>query len=112
MIDTTDGALLRIVPPFKITISNIEKSDYATDALDYFYFLFEEATELQFRKRVFSCEKDALQRLIFEIQDYFQWISDERRAPPSNEKEWSEKALISLENLREKYSDYYPEVFI
>jgi hypothetical protein len=108
-LNTTDGAKVQIYPPFKSECIQTEPNEYD----DIFYQLElagEELTVPEFY--AYNTEKEALAGLLKNFRYFFKWHSNENNAPASNSDIYEQKIQKCYRELREKYSDELPELFI
>lgn len=107
-VSTTDGEKLQIYKPFQKECSvNVDKYN------DTYYQI-----ELDGVKRavsscyVFDTEKEALAGLLKSFKKFFKWHSDDRNAPTGNADIYEQKIHKCYSELREKYGDKMPEMFV
>ena len=111
--ETMDGNTLIIYPPMLVNENRISNVNSADEFSSPFKIYIIDDLIIHLKSTYINDNlKDSIKMFKKDLEESIKWMRDDNCAPPSNPQIYDDKCVEALYDLREKYSDEFPEMFI
>lgn len=111
--ETLDGETLIIYPPMLIEESKISYVQPEDKDMESFKIYKNNEEIIHLRSPYINDDLyTAVKMFKYDLTESIKWMRDPNCAPPANPQIYDDKCVVALDDLREKYSEQFPELFI